>query len=69
MTERTPLQQVVHDIQVEIELEQRPRMAKCRTDDERKECIAAHAKIAWAKIDQVSQTHGMAPMLVRELRK
>lgn len=63
----TPLQKAVHDIQVENEIKQRPALARCRTDNERSQCIAAYAKIAWARIDAVSQQHGMAPMLVRRL--
>jgi hypothetical protein len=64
----TPLQKAVHDIQVRMEFEQRPNLAKCRTDRERSECIHTYADITWKMIDAVSQQHGMAPMLVRAIQ-
>jgi protein tyrosine phosphatase (PTP) superfamily phosphohydrolase (DUF442 family) len=64
----TPLQKAVRDIQVKMEMEQRPVLARCRTDREHSECISAYADITWKMIDAVSQQHGMAPMLWRAIR-
>lgn len=64
----TPLQQEVHDIQVKMEIEQRPALARCRSDAERSACISAYSDISWKMIDAASQRYGMKPMLWPKIR-
>jgi hypothetical protein len=66
MTEDTPLQRQVRDIQVRVEEAQRPALKLCRNDYQRSEVIRSYGALADMLIDVVSQQHGMRPMSRRK---